>query len=408
MSDFLMPSLGADMTEGTLLDWLVKPGDTVHRGDVIAVVDTSKAEIEIEVFEDGVIDELVVEAGMRVPVGTVLARLRPVGAEAPEAAPAVAESPPEPAPAAAPLAAPISAPTPVAAPVAVASAPPAAFAPREHRIRISPIARRMAESAHVDVEGLHGSGPAGAIVKADVEAALAALAMPAAPAPAAPDRRASAAEATAALMARSKREIPHYYLGLDIDMAAAAKWLAAINAERPVAERLLPAALLTKAVALAAKEIPEVNGFWTDGAFHASDEVNVGIAVSLRGGGIVAPAIRNAPELSLDEVMHELRDLVKRTRAGRLRSGEMSTQTITITNLGDRGVDYVQGVIYPPQVALVGFGRIREAAWAVDGMLAVRPIVKATLAADHRVTEGHRGGLFLSAIERLLQAPEGL
>jgi len=210
------------------------------------------------------------------------------------------------------------------------------------------------------------------------------------------------------LMAKSKREIPHYYLTQNIDLRTAMEWMRDVNAGRGAEQRLVPAALLLKAVAKAVPKVPEVNGFYTDGAFHRGGGVHLGVAVSLRGGGLVAPAIHDADTRDLDDLMAALKDLVARARAGRLRGSEMSDPTITVTNLGDQGVESVVGVIYPPQVALVGFGRIVERPWAVDGMLAVHPIVTASLAADHRVTDGHRGGLFLSAVDDLLQSPEDL
>jgi pyruvate dehydrogenase E2 component (dihydrolipoamide acetyltransferase) len=175
-----------------------------------------------------------------------------------------------------------------------------------------------------------------------------------------------------------------------------------------VAERLLPAALLLKAVALAAHEVPETNGFFVDGAFCPSEQVHLGVAVSLRGGGLVAPAIHDADRLALGDLMAALRDLVARARRGVLRGSEMRDPTLTVTNLGDQGADGVFGVIYAPQVALAGFGRIVERPWAAGGAVAVRPVVRATLAADHRVSDGHRGGRFLAVVERLLQAPETL
>ena len=215
-------------------------------------------------------------------------------------------------------------------------------------------------------------------------------------------------EAIGALMARSKREIPHYYLQLEIDMSRAIEWLHEANLQRPVNDRLLPSALLLSAVARAAVEMPEMNGFWTDGAFRPGPGVHLGVAVSLRGGGLIAPALHDADSKDLDQTMAGVRDLVQRARAGRLRSSEMSDPTLTVTNLGERGVDLVHGVIYPPQVALVGFGAVRERPWAADGMLGVRPTVIATLAADHRASDGHTGGRFLALIDRQLQKPETL
>jgi pyruvate dehydrogenase E2 component (dihydrolipoamide acetyltransferase) len=166
--------------------------------------------------------------------------------------------------------------------------------------------------------------------------------------------------------------------------------------------------LLLKAVALALREVPELNATWSADRVVPSGAIHLGVAISLRGGGLVAPALHHADARPLDELMHRLRDLVRRARAGTLRSSELSDPTITVTSLGEQGVDTVFGVIYPPQVALVGFGRIAERPWSVDGRIVSRPLVTATLAADHRVTDGHRAGLFLAAVDRHLQAPEGL
>ncbi len=404
MSEFRMPSLGADMDSGTVLEWYVKPGDSVKRGDIMALVDTSKAEIEVEIFEDGVIDELLVPTGARVPVGTVLATVLPVGA-------------------------------PAAGPVAAVAEPPApARAHEDHRLRISPLARRTAERLGVDLSHVAGSGPHGAIIRADVERAASPPPppspvpvpvpspepVPVSPGPVSPppapavtepgpaDRQAAMRAAIGALMARSKREIPHYYLQLEIELSTALDWLHEANLARTVDDRLLPSALLLSAVARAAAEMPEMNGVWVDGAFQPGPGVHLGVAISLRGGGLIAPALRDADHKSLDEIMRGVRDLVQRTRAGRLRGSEMSDSTITVTNLGDRGVDLVHGVIYPPQVALVGFGAVRERPWAAQGMLGVRSTVIATLAADHRAGDGHAGGRFLTLIDRHLHNPEAL
>jgi pyruvate dehydrogenase E2 component (dihydrolipoamide acetyltransferase) len=221
------------------------------------------------------------------------------------------------------------------------------------------------------------------------------------------DRLGAARHATGILMARSKRDVPHYYLASTIDLGGAMAWLGDLNAARPVTDRILPAAVLLRATALAAREVDVVNGFWDDG-FHPSSAVHLGVAVSLRGGGLVAPAIHDADRLDVDALMGALRDVVTRARAGALRGSEVTEATITVTNLGDQGVDEVFGVIYPPQVALVGFGKIVERPWATGGMLGVRPVVRATLSADHRVSDGHEGARFLAAIDRLLNAPEVL
>jgi pyruvate dehydrogenase E2 component (dihydrolipoamide acetyltransferase) len=380
MGEFRMPSLGADMDAGTLVEWHVKPGDVVKRGDVVAVVETDKGLVEVEIWEGGVIDALVVEPGTKVPVGTVLATTSTKPTEAPR--------PPSP----------------------------------EPRVQASPAARQLARERGVDLAKIRGTGPHGAITHDDVEKATrpapAAAPSPAAPSPAPPPAPPTAAEpgidtagmrrAIAAAMARSKREIPHYYLSLDLEVGSATAWLEAENTRRPVTERVLFAALLLKATALAAREVPEMNGFFVDGAFQPAAEIHLGVGISLRQGGLVAPAIHDVDRKSLVEIQAELKDLVARVRAGRLRSSEMTDPTLTVTNLGDQGVASVFGVIYPPQVALVGFGRVLERPWASGGMLGVRPVVTATLSADHRASDGHRGGLFLAALARRLQKAEEL
>ncbi len=418
-----MPALGADMEAGTLVRWLVSPGQTVQRGDIVARVETDKADIEVEIFEAGVIGELLVPEGDKVPVGTVLATLTPLPGAARK--PQVAPTAPVPS-AVAPSQRPPAAPAPRATPAAVRIAEErqvkldrvegtgpggritradvervAAAAPAPG-VRASPRARRLAHERGVDLAALHGSGPGGAVTVADVERA------PGPPAAPATDRALARRRAIAAAMERANREIPHYYLGVTIDMSAALAWLEHENAGRPVAERILYSALLLKAVALACHEVPEMNGYWLDGAFHRAEEVHLGVAISLREGGLVAPAIHDAHRLSVADLMAALRDLVGRARVGVLRSSEMSDPTITVTNLGEQGVETVFPVIFPPQVAIVGFGRIVERPWAVNGMLGVRPIIQCSLAADHRASDGHRGGRFLAAIERILQEPSKL
>jgi len=209
--------------------------------------------------------------------------------------------------------------------------------------------------------------------------------------------------AIAAAMARSNREIPHYHLGHHVDLHHALTALAAFNAPRPVEERVLPAALLLHAIARCVPRHPELNGVWTDQGFAPAPAVHLGVAVSLRGGGLVVPALHDADQLDLAGVMAGLRDLVARARAGRLRSSDLADGTLTVTNLGDQGTETVHGVIYPGQAALVGVGRVLDRPWAVDGMLAIRPVVHVSLAGDHRASDGHRGALFLAAVDRFLQ-----
>jgi pyruvate/2-oxoglutarate dehydrogenase complex dihydrolipoamide acyltransferase (E2) component len=473
MDQFVMPSLGADMDEGTVVEWLVNPGDPVHRGDPIAVVDTDKAAIEVECFVDGTVGELLVPVGQRVAVGTPLATIdgaaalaaapgaRPEPSAAKGRKPRAAKAPsagsrapshrgkgpahkPKPAPRPAKTAhrgakaraegrrePPVAA-TPVAVPALPGSAPQTVAA----RKATSPYARKLARQRGLDIAEITGSGRNGMVtsrdvlafvpapagepvaapspVAAPVERPIVREAWPSAPRPALAAGSAAGPEpdrmraAIARLMARSKREIPHYYLATTVDLGTALDWLRDHNRGVSVADRVVPSALLLRATALAAARHPELNGYWIDNRFQPAEAVNLGVAVSLRRGGMVAPAILGAEHLGVVELMARLRDLVARARTGRLRGSEMEDPTITVTNLGDQGVESVQGVIYPPQVALVGFGRVVDRPWARAGMLGVRPCVTVTLAADHRATDGFTGSRFLDTIDHLLQTPEEL
>jgi pyruvate dehydrogenase E2 component (dihydrolipoamide acetyltransferase) len=368
MIEFRMPSLGADMEAGTLVRWLKAPGDALKRGDIIAIVDTEKGAIEIEVFNDGVLDRTAVQPGEKVPVGTVLALIRdadqPSGAHAPSPRPAAER-------------------------------------------RVSPAARKAADELHVDLSGVDGTGPGGSVTRADVErAASRRRAVPAAAPP--PEHTAGMRAAIAAAMSRSKREIPHLYLATTIDVSRLASWLSAENERRAVDARLLPIVPLLKAVAHAIGEVPDVNGFWIDAAFRPAAGVHLACAVALRDGGLVAPALHDVDRKDLDTVMRELRDLVARARAGALRSSELADSTLTVTNLGDLGVETAFGIIYPPQVALVAVGRVVQRAWVVEGRIEPRPVMTVSVSADHRAIDGRRAGQFLGAIERWVQQPEAL
>ncbi|WP_199547221.1 dihydrolipoamide acetyltransferase family protein [Streptomyces sp. N35] len=495
MGEFTMPSLGADMDEGTLTEWLVAPGDTVAKGQVVAVIETAKSDIEIECFESGTVVELLAEPGAVLPVGAPLAIIGagdaavvktaapdPVPPQVPaevmpeieslhNASVSALQSAAEPQIVPGPSetrAAPYTA-AEGAGPLRIEAGPlvrhlatergidlaavhgtgrggrvtradieharPVEQPPQDRavRVRATPYARRLADELDLDLAGLRGSGENGAVRADDVKAAHAARA--AAPVPVsvvqepAPDRvrdpgpartrepspetsadRRSAAmrRAIADLMARSKREIPHYYLATTIDLAAATQWLHTRNRALSPSRRLVPAALLLKATALATRRVPELNGYWQNDSFAPGEGVHLAVAVSLRGGGLLTPVIKNADTLPPGELMDSLKDLVQRARKGRLRASEVSGATLTVTNLGDQGTESVYGVIHSPQVALVGFGAVVERPWAVNGLLGVRPVVTATLCADHRATDGAIGARFLTAVDRLLQNPEEL
>ncbi|WP_355660942.1 dihydrolipoamide acetyltransferase family protein [Halomonas salifodinae] len=427
MSDFLMPSLGADMEAGTLVAWQVAPGDRVEKGQVIAVVETAKGAIDVEVFESGVVEACYVAPDTKVPVGTPLARIGSgerviTEIPAPEAPVAVATS-------AAEVAAPATAPPLRPGPV-TATAP--ALETAGGRVMASPAARRRARELGVALTSLGGSGPEGAIMLRDLEGT--ALAEPStvlrrdggfdrdemrqavdgatggAPRPVTrggfdPDEM---RRAIAATMSRAKREIPHYYLATTVDLHAAEQWLADYNRERPPEARLLMSALLMKATARALVRYPQLNGHYQAQGFQGAERVDLGMAIHLRGGGLIAPALADAATLALPALMTRLQDLVQRSRRGGLRASEIGSPTATVTALGERGVDTVYGVIHPPQVAMIGFGSPRRRPVAVDELLAVRLAVEVSLAADHRVCDGHLGAQFLNEIDAQLQHPEAL
>jgi len=381
MIEFRMPALGADMDEGTLLEWQVAPGEEVHRGQVVALVDTAKAAVEIECWQAGTLFEQLIGPGDKVPVGTLIATLLEAG----ESAQSAGHRP---------------------RPAAAAPGPELPGAAAASRARITPAARRRAAALGLDAATLTGTGPQGAVSLADVEAAAAG--QPAAQPASAAQRQAAMRQAIAAAMGRSKREIPHYYLSETVPLGAALAWLAAYNAELPPEQRLLPGVLLLKAVALALRDHPQLNGFWIDGAFRPASAIHLGVAVALRQGGLIAPALHDVADKPLAQLMAELGDLVQRARSYSLRSSELADATLTVTQLGDQGVDGVFGVIYPPQVALVGVGRIAERPWVEEGKLCAMACAQFSLAADHRASDGHYGARFLAEVRRLLQTPERL
>lgn len=366
MIEMKLPALGADMDEGKLLEWRVQPGQMVHKGDILAVVDTNKAALDVESWHDGTVAELLVEPGQTVPVGTLMARLLEAGETAP-----------------------VQQPKPPAAPATTGRRP------------VSPAARRRAAELGIALDALRGSGPDGVVTLQDVEQAAAGKAP-------ARDRSAEIRRTIAAVMVRSKREVPHYYLSDDVPLAAATDWLRKANDGRPVAARILMAALYLRAVARAAQRHPTMNGHFVDGAFRPSVAVNLGVAIALRGGGLLAPAIAGAEARTTAELMQALADLVARTRAGTLRREEVADPTLTVSNLGDQSVRTVQPIIYAPQVAVVGFGSVSDRPWVLEGRLVAMPVVTVTLAADHRVSDGHAGARFLAEIGTNLQHPEAL
>lgn len=378
--DYTMPSLGADMDWATLIEWRVAVGQRVEAGDIMAVVDTEKSDLEIETFHAGTIVELLLEVGATAPVGAVIARYRPDAASAPLGErPRIDQPAPSPRPA-------------ETIPSTVSSAEPLGAA-TDGPARPGPVLASALVGLRPGVTP-HRSGHSPATPES-------------APTPPA-DRSAALRRRIGLQMAKAAREIPHYLVSADIDLAVALDWMQRQNDEHPIEERLLAVSLLLSATAKAAATSPELNGWYRDDAFEPAPRVHLGTAVALRGGGLVAPAISDADRRSLTELMAALKDLVTRARAGRLRGDELSSPSLTVTNLGERGVRSVHPIINPPQVAMVGFGRIEERPVVSGGEIIAHPVVTATVAADHRISDGLVGAQFLNTVSDLLQRPEEL
>ncbi|MDR9458355.1 MAG: dihydrolipoamide acetyltransferase family protein [Salegentibacter sp.] len=431
MTEFLMPSLGADMEAGTLVEWKKKPGDQLKPGDIIAEVETQKGLIEIEVFEAGILEDYLIEEGDKVPVGAPMAKLKSEGTPGKIPEKDSETHPIQEKEQATESEGPVPSDS-----ISEETSSKEKSSEEKHRIKASPLARSIAEKNNVDLTSLTGTGEGGAITKVDVEQAMAgeketpkqspetaavkdtvekkaeqetpSKQVMEPPAPSSkPGQQESIRAAVAAAMSRSNREIPHYYLEKKIDMLAAMSWLKDTNRQREISGRLLPAVLFIKAVAKAIDSTPALNAVWDNG-LQLKNEVNIGFVISLRAGGLLVPAIRNADTKNVDEIMTALNDMIPRARALKLRSSELSDSTITITSLGENGAEKVFGVIYPPQVAIVGFGSIVNEPLVHDGMLAVRPVLHVTLAGDHRATDGLTGSRFLEALNNHLQNPEKL
>jgi pyruvate dehydrogenase E2 component (dihydrolipoamide acetyltransferase) len=426
-----MPQMGADMVEGTLVRWLKQVGDRVERGEAIAEIETDKATVELEAFQSGTILKLVASEGDIVPVGDVIAVLGEPGEVPPEVQrkpvppPAKREIEPEVRAAAARQAEPAE---------TVASAAVA----EDGRIRISPVARKIALEAGIDVRALKGSGPDGRILRRDVEAAIAArqagagteptreeavpaamhapasarppAARPVAPAPAAAGERVEVGKIRRAIahrMTLSKQTQPHYYLTLDIDMTDALAFRAQLNAGLPEGQKVTINDLIVKACALALERHPKFNAAYTEDGLQMHERINICIGIAL-DEGLIAPAVLDCQAKSLGRIAQETKDLIERARAGRLTAAEYGEGTFTITNLGAYGVETLIGIINPPQAAILGVGSVMPKPVVRDGEVVVRQVMKVALSADHRVTDGAEGARFITEIRAILEQPATL
>lgn len=443
ISEVVMPQMGADMTEGTLVRWIKHEGDPVERGEIIAEIETDKANVEIEAFEGGIFRKTLASEGDVVAVGEVIALIGDASDDisrytsgggngavndsgqtattAATAQPAVA--PPEPA-------------QPVVASAAPARPAPAA-APADgatpERLRVSPVARRIAEEQGIDVRTLRGSGPDGRIIRRDVEAAVRDGGARQAPGAAAVDAASAARgarrdvgravaviqprppeagpivqskmrQAIARRMSQSKREAPHYYLLARIDMTEAVRFRAHLNEALGGETRVSINDVIVRACAIALRAFPDLNVTFAGDEMRRHEDENICIAVAL-DDGLIAPAILDAGEKTLAEIAAASTDLAERARGGRMRPEELNDGTFTISNLGAYGVETLIGIIQPPQTAILGVGAASETPVVRDGAVTVRTMMEVALSADHRVTDGAYGARFLAEVKRLLERP---
>ncbi len=404
LEDITMPSLGADMTKGTLTQWLVKEGEQVNSGDIIAVLETQKGAIDMEVYSSGTIAEILVQPVIEVPVGTVLARLALAEPSQKTLMEKVPKATATPVNVASEELAEIDEGATVSEPIKVADV-------KVTGIKASPIVCRLAKEQQLNLTGVEGSGPQGAILLNDLTALLTARAeikTENTNHKVVDNAEQNMRSAIAVAMAKSKQEIPHFYLSLELDITSAQQWLEQQNKTTPPEQHVLLLALLLKAMSKALVKYPKLNGFYQGNVFEQANAIHIGNVISLRQGGLVVPAIHDVDKLSLKELMQSLRDITARSRNGHLRSSELTDATITVTNMGERGADSVFGVIYPPQVAILGFGKVRKTLQLVNNEVKEREVLTVSLSADHRVIDGMLAAKFLNYLAKQLQKPERL
>ena len=418
-TNILMPALSPTMTEGNLARWLKQEGDRIKAGDVIAEIETDKATMEVEAVDEGILGRILVPAGTQgVKVNDVIAVL----VEAGEAVPAAGAAPKA-------AAAPAATPALVAAPVAAAPAPVAAPASGD-RVFASPLARRMAAQAGVDISKIAGSGPNGRIVKADVDAALSrgpapvAAAAPAplvaAPRPAAPVAitaphtavpNSSIRKVIARRLAESKATIPHFYVSTDVEIDALLKIRADLNTRSPKdgpgAYKLSVNDLVIKATAVTLRRFPNVNAMWTEDAILQLHDVDISVAVSIPDG-LITPIVKNADIKGLAAISNEMKDLAARAKSGKLKPEEFQGGGFSISNMGMYGVKDFAAIINPPQAGILAVSAGEQRPVVKNGALAIATVMTLTLSVDHRVIDGALAAEFLQALKRNIEDPLSL
>ncbi len=401
-TNVVMPQMGYDMREGTVVRWYKQEGDTVDRGEVIADIETDKATVEFEAYTGGVLGRIVAEAGSAIPVGELIAIITEPGEAVPEATVAPAASTAAPAPAAAP--------SPEPAPAPATSVPAA-----DGEVRASPIARRLARERGIDLALVTGTGPNGRITERDVEsyeppAAAPAPAAAAEPAAAPADARIELSrmrQTIARVTSDSKSSAPHFYVTAEIDMGKAMQLRRDVNDVSDPENRVSVNDLMVKAGALALVNHPKFNSFYRGDHLEVHGAMNIGIAIALESG-LILPGVSNCESKSLLQIAAATKDLIARANSGALRNDEYSSTTFSISNMGMFDVESFTAIIYPPHAAILAVGSVKEQPVVREGQLAVGQMMKATLSTDHRVADGAEAAQFLMEIKRVLENPISL
>ncbi|MFM2149399.1 MAG: hypothetical protein RLZZ187_1705 [Pseudomonadota bacterium] len=418
-TNILMPALSPTMTEGTLARWLKKEGEQVKAGDIIAEIETDKATMEVEAVDEGILGKILVPGGTAaVKVNDVIAVLVEPG-ESADAAPAAKPAPAAPKPSAAPAAAPVA-----------AAVPNGHAAPAGDRIAVSPLAKRMASQAGLDLSRVTGSGPNGRIVKADVEAALAkgpapqaaAAPAPAARAPAAPINTAALGAHTAVphstmrkviarRLSESKQNVPHFYVSMDIELDALLALRGQLNAASPKdgagAFKLSVNDMIIKAAAVTLRRLPKVNASWTEDATLLYDDVDISVAVSIPDG-LITPIVRQADRKGLVAISGEMKDLAARAKAGKLKPEEFQGGGFSISNMGMYGVRDFAAIINPPQAGILAVSAGEQRPVVKDGQLAIATVMTCTLSVDHRIVDGALAAEWIAEFKRIVENPLSL
>ena len=419
-TNIVMPQMGYDMREGTVVKWHKREGEEVARGEVIADIETDKATVEFEAYTSGVLRRIIADEGVAIPVGELIAII----AGADEVLDEILEGLPAGTQAEAPWAE-ATGPEPVAPPAeagAVTTPQPSAAPSAQDggRLRVSPIARRLAQERGLDLALINGTGPGGRIVEKDVLEFSPAATAPAAPASVSTSSGPVAAalsgervdlsrmrQAIARVTVDSKREAPHFYVTAEVDMGKAMSLRRDLNDALPAENQVSVNDLILKACALALGQYPKFNGSFQGDHLRLNSSINIGIAIALEAG-LIVPGISNCQDKSLKELAAASKDLIARANSGTLRNEEYSGTTFSVSNLGMFDVDSFAAIIFPPHAAVLAVGTVKSQPVVRDGALAVGQVMKATLSTDHRVADGAEAAQFLVEVKKLLESPVSL